>query len=92
MDVLLGKDCDHYPRPLSESSDDALGEELARRRNVRKQRRCDYCGGTNVEDPCKYWERHAKGIRPRSKIALDTSRTVQLERERKWDYRSDPYV
>ena len=47
-----------YPRDLDEIPTIDLEQELRTRRDLRMQGRCDYCGRSPTEPPCKFPERH----------------------------------
>lgn len=47
-----------YPRNLDEIPTVDLEQELRTRRDLRMQGRCDYCGRSPTEPPCKFPKRH----------------------------------
>ena len=50
-----------FPRDLDEYPEKTLRAELRRRREARRNGRCDYCGGfPNSAATCKFPERHVE--------------------------------
>lgn len=47
-----------YPRDLDEIPTVELKQELETRRQLQMQGRCDYCGRSPTEPPCKFPKRH----------------------------------
>lgn len=60
-----------YHKDLDEYFEEDLENEIARRRQARRTRLCDYCGrAQSVEPPCKFPRRHRGLIeRPVDEIA-----------------------
>lgn len=47
-----------YPRDLDEYTEEELLEELAQRKKLRAEGKCDYCQRAGGTPPCKFTERH----------------------------------
>ncbi len=47
-----------YPMDLDQYSEAALKDELERRRKLRADGRCDYCGQPTTLPPCRFRARH----------------------------------
>jgi len=66
-----------YPRDLDEITEAELLGELERRRDLRSQGRCDYCGVVHAGPTCRFPERHAVAAVTPPKAAQSVDRLVQ---------------
>lgn len=51
-----------YPRSLDEYTEAELLGELAKRKRLREDGKCDYCGRGYAVSPCRFPERHRRQL------------------------------